>query len=388
MVSSTGEYQVGLIGTSFRQVGFEGLGPATAALTDYVRRAALKEALGVSELVVLATCNRLECYVAAARLDAQRLRARAAKFFQRELSADLLQVELGRPAVEHLFAVVSSLDSFVVGETDVVRQVRRAIESAQAEGLAEEALGHVFERALQCARRVHAETALGSTPVSVATLAVQKIQRHFGELGPSVSLLVGTGDMTRKVGAAMARYAQGERIFVNRTLAGAEELAERFDGRAMSLAQLHASPPDEIDLVFSATSASEPVIPAATLGPAIEARVGCGRAPMIVCDLGVPRDVDPSLEGREGIVLLALEHLEVLAELNRTRLEDELEQARLIVRDLSTRLSRERRFRALADRSTQAILESRLAHLDPQDRDAILKFATGLAERFARQPDE
>ena len=98
--------------------------------------------------------------------------------------------------------------------------------------------------------------------------------------------------------------------------------------------------------------------------------------------------MDPSLEGREGIVLLALEHLEVLAELNRARLEDELEGARAIVRDLSTRLSRERRFRALADRSTQAILESRLAHLDPQDRDAILKFATGLAERFARQPDE
>jgi glutamyl-tRNA reductase len=375
--------QVALVGTTFRQVGFEGLGPLTFGSDDHARRAELRGALGASELVYLATCNRVECYVAGPTLDAAELRRLAHRAFG-AVAEELWTVKVGHAAVEHLFGVASSLDSFVVGETDVVRQLRAARDLSMAHHLAGPILERVFERAARCAARVHTETQLNATPVSVATLAVHKIQRHFGQTGPPKSVLVGTGDMTRKVAGALSR-GPGDLLFVNRSLEGAQKLAARFGGRAQSLEAFCADPPAEIDLVFSATSAPNPIIPAQALEPAMSARRG--QAPLIVCDLGVPRDVDPSLEGREGILLIALEHLEVLASLNRARLEGELESARAIVSEQAQRLAREDRFRNLADHSTQAILEGRLAHLSAADRQAILRFATGLAERIARQPE-
>lgn len=379
--------QIALVGTSFRQVGFEELGHLTLAPDDRQVRALLREALGAEELVYLATCNRVECYVAAHRLEpAEALRQRAAGFFttlKGEADPEWFTVKTGAATVEHLFSVASSLESLVTGETDIVRQLRRAAEAAREADLDGPALQRLFERAGRCARRVYARTGLGSKPVSVATLAVQKIQRHFGPAGPSTSVLVGSGDMIQEVAGALSRYS-GERVFVNRTRRGAVELAERFGGRPMSLAEFCAHPLSEIDLLFSATSAPEPVIPAHALLPAIENR-GV-RPPLIVCDLGVPRDVDPSLEGHEGLILLALEHLEVLADLNRRRLEEELRQARELVSEEAARVSREDRFRALAGESTQAILEGRLGHLSEADRETILRFAKQLAERCARQP--
>jgi len=386
-VSSIDRLQIALVGTSFRQVGFEELGRLTLGPDQADARALLRQALAGEELVYLSTCNRVECYLAAPKLPkAEDLRQRAAGFFNLRgtpAAPDWFTVKSGAAAVEHLFAVTSSLDSLVAGETDIIRQVKRAALQANEEQLDGAGLKRLFERAVLCARRVHAETGLGSKPVSVATLAVQKIQRHFGPSGPPSSVLVGSGDMIHEVAGALGRY-EGDRLFVNRTRAGAEALAAEFGGRASSLDEFQANPPAEIDLLFTATSAPEPVIPPHALEPAMEARQG--RAPMIVCDLGVPRDVDPSLEGREGIILLALEHLEVIADLNRQKLELELAQARELVADHAARLSREDRFRALADESTHAILVGRLGHLSEGDRETILRFAKQLAERFARQP--
>lgn len=386
-MSSIDRLQIALVGTSFRQVGFEELGRLTLGPDQLDARKLLREAFGADELVYLATCNRVECYLAAARFPKpEELRELATGYFSLRgipAAADWFTVKTGAAAVEHLFAVASSLDSLVAGETDIVRQAKQAALKAFEEGLDGPALRRLFERAVLCARRVHTETGLGCKPLSVATLAMQKIQRHFGPQGPASSVLVGAGDMIQEVAGALARY-DGERLFVNRTRASAEALAAEHGGRAVSLEEFRANPPIEIDLLFSATSAPEPVVPASALEPAMARRNG--RPPLIVCDLGVPRDVDPSLEGREGIVLLALEHLDVIAELNRRKLEEELAQARELVAEHAARLSREDRFRALADESTQAILVGRLGHLTEGDRDTILRFAKQLAERFARQP--
>lgn len=387
-MSAIDRMQIALVGTSFRQVGFEELGRLTLAPDDLPLRRLLREALGAEELVYLATCNRVECYLAAPKLESvEGLRQRAAGFFTTLVGAEAdpewFTVKTGAAAVEHLFSVAASLESLVTGETDIVRQIRKAGDAARDSGLDGPALQRLFERAGRCARRVYAETGLGSKPVSVATLAVQKIQRHFGPAGPGTSVLVGGGDMIREVAGALSRYA-GERVFVNRTRQTAIELAERFGGRPLGLDEFCGSPLAEIDLLFSATSAPEPVVPAHALLPAIEGRGA--RPPLIVCDLGVPRDVDPALEGHEGLILLALEHLEVLADLNRRRLEEELSQARALVTQEALRLSREDRFRALAGESTQAILEGRLGHLSESDRETILRFAKQLAERCARQP--
>lgn len=381
-----------MVGTSFREVGFDALSALVLPPDARAERRALADALGADELVYLATCNRVECYLALREPPApDALRKAAFQFFRARgapCEEEVFRCRTGRDAAEHLFATTASLDSMVVGETDIARQVGRALAVAREEALAGPTLERLFERARACSRQVRARTSLSTTPVSVAALAVNKIRKHFGPEGPSVSVLVGVGAMTHKVAQALRKGA-GERLFVNRTLAPAQELAETYGGRALTLADFVAEPPGWIDLVFTATSASRPVIPAAALDPALTARALAGaERPLIVCDMGIPRDVDPSVEERPGVVLVALEQLELLARFNRDRLDGEVDRARAIVIEEAARLAREERFRRLARRGAEALLASKLAHLGEQERRTILRFATGLASRFARQPDE
>lgn len=380
-----------VVGASFREVGFERLGELVLPPDAREERRALREALGADELVYLATCNRVECWLAARDPRPELLRERLHAFVRRRAPASTVEVTAlramaGRDAVDHLFRVASGLESLVVGETEIAGQVRRASDECQADGLAGAQLADLFDRAQACSRRVRQVVERGRPPSSVAALAVEKIQQHFGPEGPGVTLLVGVGPMTRKVALALDR-APGERLFANRTRAHAEPLAARFGGRALGLDELAASPPPWLDLVFTATAASEPVLRAAHLAPALAARRAAGaERPLIVCDLGVPRDVDPACDALPGCLVVSLEHMEALARLKHGPTDvAAVEAARLLGAEVD-KLEREARWRAIADESARAILASRLQHLSPDDRDQILRFAEGLAARFARQP--
>lgn len=379
------------VGTSFRQVGFERLGELVLPPDDAAGRRALREALGAEELVWLATCNRVECHLVQARPDPAELRARLAAFFAARgapVGLEAFEAASGVDALRHLFRVVCALESLVVGETEIAGQARRAHEVAVREGLAGPLLQRAHERAQACWRRVRAETVLGCLSTSVAGLALEKIGKHFGGEGPRVTLIVGVGPMTVKAAAALARRP-GERVFANRTTARAEELAARYGGRAISLERLRREPLPWVDLVFTATSAPEPVIGPADLAPALEARRSAGaERPLIVCDLGIPRDTDPALDPIPGVLVVTLEHMEWLAGLRRVQHEEGLARAGAVVEEEVARWEREARFTRLAAESAQKMLDSRLAHLTPEDREAILRFATGLASRIARQPGQ
>ncbi|MCW8140946.1 MAG: glutamyl-tRNA reductase [Planctomycetota bacterium] len=389
--------RVAVVATSFRRVGLGRLGTYVLSPEDTAAQAALREALGADELIYLATCNRVECYVAMPHAlrdeDAAELLGRARAFFAaRGASAEVegpgeaLFVRVGQGAVEHLLTVTSGLDSLVLGETEISGQAKRALERCAAVGLAGAALGRLFDRAAACSRRVKNETALGRTPASAAQVAVHKIRKYFGNDGPGVTVLVGAGEMTRKVAQAL-QGKPGERIFVNRTRDKAEELARKFGGRAQSLAEFLAEPPAWVDVVFAATAATEVVVPAEALAPALAARQAAGaRLPLIVCDLGLPRDVDPALDGQPGVFVVDMLTIEALSAENQRALEGEAHKARAVVAEEVARLVREDRFRRIADESAQAMLGARLAHLSDDDRDAILRFATGLASRMARNP--
>lgn len=389
--------RVAVVATSFRRVGLGRLGTYVLSPEDTAAQAALREALGADELVYLATCNRVECYVAMPHAlrdeDAAELLARARAFFaargasaQVEGPGEALFVRAGQGAVEHLLTVTSGLDSLVLGETEISGQAKRALERCAAAGLAGAALGRLFDRAAACSRRVKNETALGRTPASAAQVAVHKIRKYFGNDGPGVTVLVGAGEMTRKVAQAL-QGKPGERIFVNRTRDKAEELARKFGGRAQSLAEFLAAPPAWVDVVFAATAATEVVVPAEALAPALAAREAAGaRLPLIVCDLGLPRDVDPALDGQPGVFVVDMLTIEALSAENQRALEGEAHKARAVVAEEVARLVREDRFRRIADESAQAMLGSRLAHLSDDDREAILRFAAGLAGRMARNP--
>lgn len=412
--------RVAVVATSFRRVGLGRLGSFVIAPDAVAEQHALRAALGATELVYLSTCNRVECYVtlphAVRAADADELLARARAFFaargafaaeeleratepRREVEAQTsaatgtgeaaedahaLFVRAGQEALEHLLAVTSGLDSLVLGETEISGQARRALERCAAAGLAGPQLARLFERAAACQRRVKNETALGRTPASAAQVAVQKIRKYFGQDGPAATVLVGVGDMTQKVAAAL-QGKPGDRLFVNRTREKADELARKYGGRAQSLAEFLAAPPARIDLLFTATAATETVISAAALAPALAARRE-GDLPLIVCDLGLPRDVDPAVDALPGVLVIDMITIEALSLESQRALEAEAEKARAVVRDEATRAAREDRFRRIADESVHAMLEERLAHLAPADREAILRFATGLAARIARQP--
>lgn len=382
--------RLAVVATSFRRVGMGRLGEFVLRAEATDEQEALRAALGADELVYLATCNRVECYLLLPPgSDGAELEARATAFFTARgatVEAGTFLVRTGPAAAERLFDVMSSLDSLVLGETEIAGQAKRAAERCAAAGLCGPTLLKLVERGTACSRRVRAETALGRAPASAATIAVSKIKKFYGAEGPGVTLLVGSGEMTIKVATALAGKP-GERIFANRTKEKAEELAAKFGGRAVSLDELAASPPAWVDLVFAATAATEPVVTRAMLGPALAARRAAGAArPLIVCDLGLPRDVDPALDREEGVLVVDMQVIEALGAQAQAALAVEADKARVIVREEAERLASEDRFRVIAGESARAILDGRLAHLSEQDRETILRFAEGLASRIARQP--
>lgn len=380
------------IGVTFRGIGLGRLGDLVLPEDDLAARPALREALEAEELVYVATCNRMECYAVLPRVgDGARLAASVAAFFTRrgvEAQPEAFTVLCGEAAIERLFSVASSLDSLVVGEADVARQVRRAAEQDAARGLCGPRLRGLFERATHCARRIHATTGFGRAARSIAGLALEKARRHFGPDGPGKTVLVGTGETIRKVGAGLAGLP-GERIFVGRARDKAQALAEELGGEAMTLEQLLLEPLPWIDLLVTATAASATVVPAWALGPALAARArALCRRPLVICDLGVPRDVDPSIDRVPGVEVISLERIETLQRASGGVSDEDLAGARRVVRAESQRLLREERFQRLADDGTRALLDDALRHLSPDDRDLLRRFTVGLAGRLARQPQD
>ena len=382
-----------LIGTSFRRIGFERLGRYVLPLDREADLAALRSACGARELVYVATCNRVEAYLSFASGDEARAAAiglaeRVAVFFAARGAGATeprdLFVLAGAAALEHLFGVVASLDSLVLGECEIAGQVRRAAEAASAHGLCGRTLKRVFEQAARVARRVRSETAIGRTPVSVASLILKRMREHFAPHAPRTAVLIGVGDVTKKVAASLAG-GQTELLFVNRTESRAAELAARHGGRAMSLEQFRATPPASIDLLVTATRAPGAIVDASTLAPALAAQ-DPGVKPILVCDLGVPADVDAAVDALPGVRTLRLPDLEATARENRDRLASEVERVKAIVSDEARRSGSEARLRDVAAESADALLATRLSHLAPDDREAVRRFATGLAERLARQP--
>lgn len=380
--------RLAVVGTTFRRVGLGRLGELVLAPDDLAGRMALRAALGAEELVYLGTCNRLECYVVLPEVTpAGELRARLAAFFAGRgvvVGDGELEASTGAAALEHLFSVSGSLESLIVGETDIVGQVRRAAAEAARIDLCRGPLLGVLERATAVARQVHTRLGGGRASRSVATIALEKVRAHFGAQGPGTTVFVGTGETVRKIAAAMAGLG-GERIFVGRSAEKATALARDLGGRALALERLLDQPLAWLDLLVTATSATGVVLPASALAPALaaRARASCPR-PLIVCDLGVPRDVDPSIDHVPGVHVVTLDVIQRLQRASSGVSDADLAAARRVVAREARRVVREDRFRRIADESARSLVDGRLGHLRDDDREQVLRFAAGLAGRLAR----
>ena len=317
------------VGISHRSAPVSLLEEVTRGVGDTHEVLSELKAGSVNEAVLLATCNRVEVYADSddfhPGLDAVTdLLSRRSGVPLEELSKHLY-VHWEKQAVLHLFQVACGLDSMVVGEAQILGQLRRAY------GLADETAGRVlhelFQTALRVGKRAHAETALDEAGRSLVSVALEHAATAVGSLEGRRVLVVGAGSMGALAGATLRRAGVGEVVVANRTLENAERLALTLEGRGVALSAL----PEELvaaDVVVTSTGATGLVVDHDTVATAVAAR---GGRPLAVLDLALPRDVDPLVRALPGVTLVDLESLqEALA---GTEVAAGVEAAREIVRE-------------------------------------------------------
>jgi glutamyl-tRNA reductase len=279
--------------------------------------ASLCDSPHLSEAVVLSTCNRTEVYAVLERFH-DGLEDIQAFFFDRlggspEAAADLagrLVVAYDDAAARHLFEVAAGVDSVILGEGEILRQVRRAAELARRERASGPVLNGLFRHAVSVGKRVRSETAIARGTTSLAYLAVEIArERCGGSLEDRRVLQVGVGEVGTGVVEALADVPGVAVAVANRSLRRAEHLARRFEGRAVALEAL-GDELEKADVVVTATSALEPVITEELASAAIARR---GQRPLVVIDAAVPRDVEPSVADLPGVELFDLDALNSLA---------------------------------------------------------------------------
>jgi len=290
----------------------------------------------IQEAFLLSTCNRTEVLVTTDQLEAARMRLRS--LFARELGggavspaalAGALYEHADGRALEHVLRVAASLDSMVVGEPQILGQVKEAYRVAARSGAMGMILGRLFHRAFATAKRVRRETRVGERPVSVARVAVDLARQIFESFEDKRALLLGAGDMGAV--ALDALRAEGlQRVEVaNRTPERARGLAERFGARAHGLDVLPALL-EGADVVLTSVGGGEPLVTRPLVAQAMRHR---GHRPMFVIDIGVPRNVDPAVNEVEAVYLYDLDDLDAVAAANAEQRRREVALAEGIVRE-------------------------------------------------------
>lgn len=269
---------------------------------------ALRAEAGLSEAVLLSTCNRVEIYGSAADPGAA-LRACEA-FLQRAagVEADFYRRE-NHDGARHLFRVVSGLDSMVVGETEILGQAKEAYAAAVECGATGAALNRLFQQAFRVAKHVRTETGITRGAVSVGSVAVELAGKIFGDLAGCRVLLLGAGEAASRVARSLQSRGVRRLAIANRTFDRAAELAAELGGMALHFDHWCGALNDS-DIVISSTAARGHVLAAGDMPPFLAAR---GDRPLFLVDLAVPRDFDPALNDLEGVYLHDLDSLQAMA---------------------------------------------------------------------------
>jgi glutamyl-tRNA reductase len=388
-----------VVGANFRSAPLELL---ERLAIDPERRpkalAALCDLEHVHEAVVVSTCNRVEVYTAVSRFH-------GAAGDVRRFLADLhgLALEAFAPhlydyyeerAVQHLFSVAAGVDSMVVGEAQILGQVREAFTAAQAERTVGPVLSALFTRAIKVGRRARSQTGIGAGQRSVVSVGLRVAAGQLDGLAGRRVLLVGAGGLARLAGRAVRQAGAGELVVANRTPATGAALARELGGRAVPLERVG----DELaaaDLVIAATAGATPTVTAAAVAAALRKRAD---APPVLLDLGVPRDVEPEVRGLPGVVLADLDAIRAVLETDEGP-RREVERVRaLIAQETTAYLSGQREarlvptIRALRARAEQvrqqelAKASTRLAGLDERQRAAVEALTRGLVNKLLHDP--
>lgn len=354
---------------------------------------------GLDERLILSTCNRVEVYSAVEDYE-QGLDAIHRFFLEsRDIGAEELNAHLyvhrEDEATRHLFTVASSLDSMVVGEPQILGQVKEAYRVAQASGHAGKSLTNLFSRAFRVAKKIREQTPIGESPVSVSSVAVDLAKRIFGSLSGKNVLLLGAGEM----GEAAARHLKASGAdtlqVANRTLARAQELAAKLGGLALSFDNLEEALIDA-DVVITSTASQGFILDKPTVAAALERRRD---APVFLIDIAVPRNVSPDVNDLENAYLYDVDDLQSVAADNLRGREEVARDARAILEsEVETYLARQRAeelrhtfaaIRFFAESMRQEEVEktiSRLSGLDEDGREALEAMTKALVNKLLHHP--
>lgn len=360
---------------------------------------ALKNKKSILENIVISTCNRTEIYAVVDQIHTGRyyIKEFLSQWFDlpTEEFSPFLFIYEGDRAVEHLFQVTCGLNSMVLGETQILGQVRASFKLAQNEATIGTVFNHLFKQAVTLAKRAHSETEINTNAVSVSYAAVELAKKIFGNLNDKNVLVIGAGKMGEL--AIQNLYSAGAKkvSVINRTHQKAVLLAERFSGKAKELRELQCALLDA-DIVISSTGAKEYVISKESMMYVNKLRKG---RPIFMVDIAVPRDIDPALSELESVFLYDIDDLEGIVEANIQERKIAAEAILVMIEkeiiEFNSWVSmlgvvpiisalREKALSIQAE--TMESIERKLAHLSERDRKVINKHTKSIINQMLKDP--
>lgn len=394
--------RIGLVGANSRTKSAELVASLTLPKSERIDRLpALAAEIGVTELVYIGTCNRVEvAFQGDGRTDVGEYRRRVFRALLRRPPAAgeaerSLSAWYGEGAVEHLFLVAAGLDSARLGEREIHHQVREALEMARRAGVSGTLLDHVLTKALNAAGQARRRGPDGDEPASLADIAVEHLLDRLHET-PGAVAIVGVSPMTRHCAAQLARAASGL-LVVNRTRETGEALALKLGGEYRSLDAFREQP-DEVEALLVSTGSPEILFDRPQLERLAARTPSC--EPPLVVDMSVPPNTDRTAAEAVGVHLIDMNEIlgeasadrdQRLAELApaRQRIDESLARLRksMAERSISPVIARlHQRYRETAVEGVNRLLDKELAGLDEADHEVVRRWAEVLARRFAHVP--
>jgi glutamyl-tRNA reductase len=353
----------------------------------------------VTEAVVVSTCNRTEVYAYVERFHGAYEDVRDGLsticHVEPEAFADHLYAFHENDAVRHLFSVAAGLDSAVVGEAEILGQVRRAWDVARTEGTARIMLGGLFRHAIEVGKRVRTETSIARHTTSVSQAAVQMAQARLAGLAGRRVLVLGAGEMGEGMAQSLREAGAADIMVANRTFENANALAARVGGRPVRLHELPTAL-ESVDLLLTSTGATSLIVESSDLKAVMDQRPD---HPLLIVDIAVPRDVDPAASDIDGVTLLDMDDLRAFAEVGVRERRREVGTVRELIdleldRFLAESTARQAApvVAALHERAETIRageyerFRSRLERLEPRDRATVDALVSGLLGKLLHEP--
>ena len=351
------------------------------------------------EMVVLSTCNRAEIYAVGAPDAPDGVARFFAEYHELPLPrlSEHLYVRRGDEAARHLFRVAAGLDSLVVGEPQILGQVKAAYATSSDQGHTAAVINRLFHTAFGVGKRVRRETGISEGAVSVSYAAIALARKIFGDLSGLSVVILGAGEMAKLTGVHLKAQQVRQMTVASRTLAAAERMARQLDGRAVPWSEL-TDALATADIVITATGAIEPVLTRAGVHEVMRPR---RQRPLFIIDIALPRDVDPSVGDLEQVFLYNIDDLQATVRENLARRASEVARAEAIVDEeiakfaawfrsrsaIPTLVALRQRFEAIR-RSELERLDFKLSALPPEARARVDEITHLIVEKLLLTPTE